>query len=400
MGIIVREKEIMESLQREIVIPDIVQTKADRIFQKIRKENGKVTVKRERKWKTVWVAVAAAVLAIGTTVCAAVYRYYSRGLEAEFQMTEEFRQLLEEKEYMAPIVGKDGTHEGVTCGGVTVTPLQMIVDERFAWLSFQVEGYVPEEGKEPCFEQFDVTIDHDPEACISAYASFYDGCTYTAEKGFVWEDGTPAYDADGNLLQKYVDEEGRMEYIVEIVGTNYEKGMIGASVHVAFDGLGTTEKAVCEREVDGVWEFDMTLKGSDEVRKFTLSQSLGDSGATVTYAEVSPISVYAVLDFPLQKEEIEAENENGEKISTSTFVHAPQFVGLRLKDGTFLTGIINGGTEGYRDSEETYVMAYSITPVVDVEEIDALLFWKSEPALNGRGVYDWKEENLYIVPVE
>lgn len=39
----------------------------------------------------------------------------------------------------------------------------------------------------------------------------------------------PAYDAAGNLLCKYMDEEDCMEYIVGIDGTHYEKGMSDAS---------------------------------------------------------------------------------------------------------------------------------------------------------------------------
>ena len=34
-----REKDIIENLQREIIIPDIVQAKADQVFRKIQKEN-------------------------------------------------------------------------------------------------------------------------------------------------------------------------------------------------------------------------------------------------------------------------------------------------------------------------------------------------------------------------
>lgn len=76
-----REKDIIEKLRSEIIIPDIVQIKADQVFRKIQKENRKELTMRagKRKGKLVWAAVAAAVLALGTTVCAAVYKYGSRG---------------------------------------------------------------------------------------------------------------------------------------------------------------------------------------------------------------------------------------------------------------------------------------------------------------------------------
>ena len=56
---------------------------------------------------------------------------------------------------------------------------------------------------------------------------------------------------------------------------------------------------------------------------------------------------------------------------------------------------------GYPDSEqEVYRWAYSITPAVDPEEVEALLFQKSTPEVNDRGTFEYKEENLYIVPLE
>lgn len=397
-----RDKDIIESLQREIVIPDIVREKADQTFQKIREDNGKAAAMRigGRKWKTVCIAVAAAVLALGTTVCAAVYMYGSKGLEAELMMSPEQKQILEEKEYMTPIADEAGRHAGVTCQGVTITPMYMVVDKRFAWISFQVKGFQPEEGKEPGIYRHSIVVDGDEYASIQAYGGFYDGLRYTGD-GFVRDDGAPAYDADGNLLQKYVDEEGCLEYIIEIVGTNYEKGLTGSALHVEMEGLGTMDKAEYIPDVEGVWAFDLELKGSEAVRKATLSASLGDSGATLEYAEISPISVYVTGDFPLQKEETEAENGKGETIFNETFVHAPEFVGLRMKDGSLLTYIINGGTVGYFDPEkETYRWAFGITPTVNPEEVDALLFQKSTPEADAQGIYQYKEENLYIVPLE
>lgn len=403
MVIIMREKEIIESLQQDIVIPDIVQKKANLAFQKIKKENKVVVMRsRKRKWKTMWIAVAAAVLALGTTVCAAVYMYRSRGLEGELQMTQDDKTLLEESEYMAPIADEDHKHQSVTEEGITVTPLQMIVDSRFVWLSFKVEGYDLEEGKEPCFGMVDVVVNGDEDAVISYYSSFYDGLILDENRNFVYEDGTSAKDAEGHLVMKYVDEEGCMEYIIQVVGTDYEKGFVGSSMHVTFDNLGTVYKAEFTPDIEAKWEFDMELKGSDEVRKVTLSAPLGDSGATVTYAEISPISIYVNYDFPLQREKVEAQGENGETITSTTFVEAPNIEGVRLKDGTLVTGIMDCGTIGYADSSETvYTASYAFSRVIDTKEIDALLFVKTIPEVGEDGRYvPWTEEDFYIVPIE
>lgn len=398
-----REKEIIESLQKDIVIPDIVQKKADQAFRKIKKENAKMVMisTRKRKWKTMWIAVAAAVLALGTTVCAAVYLYRSKGLEAEFHMTQDEKTLLEENDYMASIADDNDEHESVTVEGVTVTPLQMIVDERFAWLSFKVEGYELEEGKEPCFDIVSVVLDDDEEAFINYESSFYNGRMLNENGQFVYEDGTSAEDASGNIVERFIDEEGCMEYIIRINGTGYERGLVDASIHVTLQNLGTVYKAEFTPDLNAVWEFDMDLKGSDEVRRETLSAPLGDSGATVTYAEISPISVYVTYDFPLQIEPIEGQNEKGEAITSTTFVEAPDICGVRLKDGTLMTNIVGGGTNGYvSDNQNVYTVSRALVRVIDTNEIDALLFMKSAPEAGADGSYRWTEENLYIVPLE
>ncbi|MCM1039415.1 MAG: DUF4179 domain-containing protein [Ruminococcus sp.] len=397
-----KEKEIIKSLQQDIVIPDIVQKKADLALKKINNESKMIVLRsRKRKWKTMWIAATAAVLALGTTVCAAVYMYQSKGLKAELQMTPEDKVLLEKSDYMASIVDETDTHESITAEGITVTPLQMIVDERFAWLSFKVEGYDLEEGEEPWFDTVNIVVDEDEEAVISYFSSFYDGLMLDENRNFIYEDGTPATDTQGNLVMKYVDEEGCMEYIIQINGTHYERGLVGASLHVTFAGLGTVDKAEFTPDIDAAWEFDMELKGSDEVRKAALSAPLGDSGATVTYAEISPISIYVNYDFLLQREEIEAEKD-GETITTTTFVEAPDIEGVRLKDGTLVTGITDGGSVGYADSSETlYTASYAFSQVIDTKEIDALLFVKTMPEVEEDGRYGaWREENFYIVPIE
>lgn len=398
-----REMDIIEKLREDIAVPDIVQEKADMAFDRIKKEKENVVMiySRKKKWKTMWFSIAAAVLALGTTVCAAVYLNRSKGLESEFQMTQAQKLLLEEQEYMAPLAGDSKTHDSVTVEGVTITPLQMIVDNRFAWLSFRVEGYDLEEGKEPCFGMTDFVLNNDREAFISSFGSFYNGLHLEEDGVFCYDDGTVAEDAQGNVIAKYVDEEGYMEYIVEINGASYEQGLVGSSVHVTFEDLGTVYKATFTEDLKAVWEFDLELKGSDEIRKVTLSEPLGDSGATVIYAEISPISLHAEYDFPLQEVEIEGVNENGEAITSTDFAQAPDLIGVRLKDGTLLSNIQNGGTNGYGNGNtDIYQVSYAISHVIEPSQVDALLFIKSEPVAGENHDYEWTEENFYIVPIE
>lgn len=404
-----REKDIMEKMQSEVIIPDVVQERAELAFEKIRKKQGKKAVKMSsekkhsgrRRGKAMWVAVAAAVFALGTmTVCAAYLRW-SKGLEAEFNATDEQKQLLEEEQYVAPLNREGSSSEksnsessgnSITAEGVTITPQQSIVDSRFAWLSFKVEGYALEEGKEPCFQYTTVEVEGDKEAIISYYGSFYNGIHIGEDGRFVYEDGSPAEE------EIFVNDDGSMEYIVMIDATQYgENGLIGKNVHVEFTDLGTVHKAEYFPDLETVWSFDFTLKGSDKVRTLALSEPLGDSGAIVIYAEISPISIYVNYDFPLQEEAIEGVNENGEPITSTTFVEAPPVTGVRLKDGTLLPCITNGGVEGYLDeSHEIYTVSYALDRILDTDQVDALLFRKGWP--EGEG--GLTEEYLYIVPIQ
>lgn len=398
-----REKDIMKKMQSEVVIPDVVQERAELAFEKIRTKEGKVIKMRskKRRGKAIWIAVAAAVFALGTmTVCAA-YLHWSKGLEARFEATDEQKQLLEEGQYAAPLnsegsnSGGDGNggenNNSVTAQGVTITPQQSIVDGRFAWLSFKVEGYDLEEGKEPCFQYIAVTVEGDGESNISYSSSFYNGIHIGEDGRAVYEDGSPA---DGEI---FVNDDGSMEYIIMVNATQYgENGLIGKNVHVEFTDLGTVYKAEYFPDLEAVWAFDFTLKGSDKVRKLNLSEPLGDSGATVIYAEISPISIYVNYDFPLQEEVIEGFNEDGEPITSTTFVEAPPITGVRLKDGTMLAYLANGGVAGYLDdSHEVYTESYAFDRIVDTDQIEALLFRKGWPEEGGL-----TEADLYIVPIQ
>ncbi|MBD5457648.1 MAG: hypothetical protein HDR27_03630 [Lachnospiraceae bacterium] len=403
-----REKDIMEKMRSEVVIPEVVQERAELAFEKIRKKEGKKAVKMSlekkrsgrRRGKAMWVAVAAAVFALGTmTVCAA-YLHWSKGLEAEFNATDEQKQLLEDEQYTAPLnrEGSNGeesciesSSNGVTVESVTITPQQSIVDSRFAWLSFKVEGYDLEEGKEPCFQYTTVEVEGDSEAVISYYGSFYDGIHIGEDGKFVYEDGSPAEE------EIFVNDDGSMEYIIMVDATQYgENGLIGKNVHVEFTDLGTVYKAAYTPDLEAVWAFDFTLKGSDKVRTLHLSEPLGDSGATAIYAEISPVSIYVNYDFPLQEEVIEGVNEKGEPITSTTFVEAPPVAGVRLKDGTLLPYITNGGVEGYLDeSHEIYTVSYALDRILDTDQVDALLFRKGWPEEGGL-----TEKDLYIVPIQ
>lgn len=165
----------------------------------------------------------------------------------------------------------------------------------------------------------------------------------------MYEDGSPAGE------EIFVNEDGSMEYIILINATEYG-GLAGKNIHVEFTDIGTVYKAEYMPDLEASWSFDFTLKGSDKVRTLTLSDPLGDTGATVIYAEISPISLYVRYDFPLREETIEGVNEN----------------------------------------QEIYTCSFVLDRILDTDQVNALLFLKEWPEENRA----MTEEDVYIVPVE
>lgn len=185
------DKNIREMMQIEITVPDIVQEKADLTFEQIRTErtyHKMKTRQMSRSRRVLPLVAAAAVLTFGTTVCAAGYLKWSRGLQNEFKATEEERQMLQTEEFTAPVVPSE--NNSVTDAGVTVTAEQTIVTDQFAWLSFRVDGYNLEEGKEPCFDGISISIDGNNELSWSSH--FYDGLQRDDYGNIFYDDGTKA----------------------------------------------------------------------------------------------------------------------------------------------------------------------------------------------------------------
>ena len=214
---------------------------------------------------------------------------------------------------------------------------------------------------------------------ISYSGSFYNGLYYDEERGFLYEDGTPVVkEADGNIIKRYVDDDGSMEYVIVVDYTSHN--LIGKTLHITFQDLGVTDKNhIYTVDLEAKWELTIELKGSEEVRSMELSAPLGETGVIVTYAEISPVSLYVNYNFPIRKEDI------------------PQIVGVRLKDGTFLTDITGAGSIGFMGGNGgAYTASFATNHILETEEVDALLFLKSAPG----GRNKLMEENLYIVHIE
>lgn len=335
-------------------------------------------------------AAAVAVLLVSGTVYAAMN--WSNGLSESLHITNEQKTAMEATN-MASFVD-----QSVTRGDVTVTANQCIVDNYYAYISFKVSGYTPDEGQEPGFDKIRVTVDGkediDPNSSLDWNGFFYNGIVSDASGSAVYADGSEI--STENIEEKYIQADGSMEYI--LILTSKEKGFfINKPVHIDLNGLGTVYKTQYTPVKEDTWSFDWTFSGSPDAKEIELNATLGDTGATVIHAEISPISLCVSYDF--SKEQINAEDtaEDGTAYSYTTFKEAPALTGVRMKDGTLYPYLYGGpGSIGYEnDNTNIYISRFATDRILDIDQIDSLLFIKSQPDDDS----PLTEDNLFIVPV-
>ena len=386
--------DMIYGLRQEIEIPaDVWERYTNMLSRLPEQKTGRMS--RGFSGRRTWYAAAAAVLVIGTaSVSAAAYLQWSRSLKEQLQVMEEQQKALED-DHLTSYVG-----QSVTQGDVTVTAQQSIVDNHCALVSFKVEGYEVEDGVQPAFGSTEVQIGkegYDPFALGGNLSSdFYDGLIPGPDgKAVHANDGTPLGEDE---VVSYTMEDGSLEYQIRMF-SDAEGSFIDQPIHVELKDLGVYpgEAMSPVTDTEGVWSFDWTLPGNDETKKFVLNAPLGDSGATVLEAELSPISISLSDDFPRQEIEEKGIDENGEEITCTTYKEPPLFAGVCMKDGTIYTAITGAGSLGYTGKDsDLYQEMWALNRVIDVEQVESLLFVKSYP----EGEQPLAKENLYFVPVE
>ncbi len=395
------ERDTLSVLQSDIVIPEIVQEKANMAFQEIhemnaidrreQKNNQMQRRKPHMRKRGVILFVAAAVLALGSITVLAAYQNWSKSLSEELRITEKQKTELQEEGAVAFAM------QSQTQNGVTVTAQQSITDNYFAHLSFRVEGYdLPKDAQgnyaEPCFENINIMVDKGTD--YNMLGSFYDGLVTGPEGRAVYADGSPIdYDAPGSLA-RFVRDDGSMEYLITLY--NGEKGyFLNKEVSVEFENLGTVSEAeyLKEHEVTGKWSFQWNLQGTDSRKEYTLNEPLGDTGATVIKAEVSPISLHVEYNFPYQTYMETGFDQDGNPIESEQVVEAPPLAGVKLKDGTLYQYLCGSGSEGYYpDDKNIYIATFANDRIIDTNEVAYLVFRKKTDGL-------YSESDFYFVPV-
>lgn len=362
------EKKI---LQEDVELPEVVLSKANHALEMIRQEetenmaadNQKNSKKNTRRIKSqVAAATAVCVLAVGgVSAVAAIHHNWGRGMSGNIQATDTEQQKLTD-DGVAVVYPEKEEYEAlkVTNNGVTIVPDTVIVDAQFAYLSFTISGYEVAEGKEPGFEDVNITSD---DMGINMSGGMYDGIVSNEEGAPVYEDGSELQFTDsGDIVSHYYDENGNLEYFIQAHIAEAGDTMLGKTVKVDFKNLGSLYKTEFTDGVEGDWNFEITLPSVSSAKEFDVNKAIDGTSFTLTKLEISPVSLNATYT-----------TDNAPEANQDD-LGVPCVKGVVLKDGSRIPYLTDGGSIGYTDDSKTE--AYNILGydrVIDVDNVKALI---------------------------
>lgn len=357
----------------EIELSEIVLNKTNRAFEIIKQEDTGHMKNPNIRGMNILRKQAAAIACIcilavsSISAVAAIHHYWGRGMNGNIQASDTQQQELTQSG-MAKVYREDPDYPSlaVTDNGVTIAPDTVIVDDRFAYMSFSISGYSVADGVEPGFETVDVYQGDDPEedgSWVNMTGTMYNGIIPDENGMSVYEDGSPLKNyEDGSTVCRYTDSNGNMEYIIQASLADANASLLGKTLHVDFKNLGTLSKAAFTPAVEGNWNFEIILSDVSSAHDIKVGQKVEGTGFVMEDISISPISIrvnYSVSTAPEEKEDD---------------LGIPEVKGVVLKDGTRIPYLIGGSRIGYPDNTKS--KAYQIagySRVVDVDEIAALI---------------------------
>ena len=360
----------------DVELPEIVLEKANDAFAKIQREETstmttinsyKKTNRSRTLRKFTAVAACAGLLVVGSVASAAAIRHiWGRGMQGTLQSTDEQQQKLTDQGIAKVIPEQtDYSDLAVTSNGVTVAPDTVITDDKFLYISFSVSGYSTD-GTQPDFESASITAKDATSGTpmeLNSTSSFYDGIVSDETGSPVYDDGSALeFDADGDLISHYTDENGNLEYVITAFVQNQNDSILGKTVQVDFTNLGTVKKAEYTNALDGTWNFTIPLSSVSSDKTITVDQAVDGTPFTLKEINISPVSM-----------KLNYHTDEKVELSEDT-VGIPELMGVVLKDGTRYPYLAESGMNGYTD--DTLTDAYtlrSFNRVIDVDDVAALL---------------------------
>lgn len=358
-----------------------------RILEKAKNNRKEESIMKSRK-KFVPIAVVA-VLVLGITAFAAVTQWSSGFLQKMNINGEQMKKLQNSNSSLVTMPNVSDSHDGIT-----VSTAQCLFDGNSVRMSFYVEGYELDNTVEPELEHINILLDgeigHNYDWC------FFNGIDWSDRKNPVMADGSPIQeDENGNYIKNYRIADGKME-----IDLNWSPYVEGGERLSGDDLSGKTITVIMQNFGDkkGKWTLEWTLDNLEQGKTFTLNSELENTGIRVNEVTLYSASAVVKFDFPKTEIETDAYDENGKLYKTTDFAEPPELVGVKLKDGTVVTDINDGGSGGYENGNmNEFVARTNFSKIIDTDEIDSLLFIKNYPS---DGTIKITEKDCYAVKVK
>ena len=304
----------------------------------------------------------AAVITIILALCVtayAIYVHWTRGMEQLLPATEEEKQMAEES-------GLSDTSQSVsaTANGVTVSVEQTVIDSDTAWIALRIDGFMLKREQEWDAALWNCRLTFNGETPPAWGASF------ATEKA-----------ANGDLTISAPD--GSMEYDIWARAGDKLETLAGCEIRITIESMGTGGLKSDYRPIaEGPWELVWTPDSNSEQISVQPDAMIGDTGVQLISAEISPITVKVHLKLPSLWEGY-----------NTLELYDWQLTGVRLKDGTILSGIFGpAGYVGYANIDDLILeQDYSSQRIIDQKQVDALIFTDCYHTLS--------DEDLMIVPL-
>ena len=328
-----------------------------------RYSDGKKVVKFHRRLS--FVACICFALLATATAAAAIHHFWGRGMSGALKSSDAQQQALTEQ---GQAMLTDYSSYQVTDQGITIAPDTVVADDKFAYVSFKVSGFSISDKEEPGVDiDYYLGDEKDSESSwVNGSSYFYDGIIIDDNGMGVYEDGTPL-EQDG-FIGHYLDENGDLEYVIQIQAVDGLNTILGNTLHVDFSSLGIYPgKADYEERVKGNWSFELQLPTNSNAQTITVNKEVPNSNCTITTIDISPVSI--TVNYKV--------NEPTEKYEDVLGI--PEFTGFVMKDGTRFPYVGNGGSSGFTDETEEYaVCARCFNRVIDISEVKSLILWPDD----------------------
>ena len=351
----------IEEIKHDREIPEIVDLGIEKALNNLSKKN-KQKNKRIHTIKLKKLAIAFSVfcvLNISFSIYAMTYFNWSGSIQKRFALDLFDKNLLQNGGFAVNPGMTKGDRDIISAenNGIIISVVQTVADSNNAVIGLRVEGFEIDSSKEIMLD-YDILIDGKMVPYASSKSFFYDKDKKYGE----------------TILELKINANGN--YVESIIGKRIAvdiKGIYYCDNEFSFDEL--------KYDIGGPWHLEWILSGGNYNKEWNIYKEIGDTGMILTYIKLTPISIY--MGF------IDDSNN-----SNKDFGFEHDFYGFRLADGSFLYNIDDAGQCGAGlNSGYDYYINYSLTKIINPEEITAVLFIKEIP-------FDYinpSEDDFYII---